>query len=74
MTSGITDAELKKVLSHLIQDKEFVMSLLSYYNMSVLEFFKFIFRLETGIFKGAFLTKVGRLVKEAGYDLDVRKK
>lgn len=41
--------------------------------MTIMDFFKFIFRLDIGIFKGAFLTKIGKLVNNAGYDVKLRK-
>lgn len=41
--------------------------------MTIMDFFKFIFRLDIGIFKGAFLKKIGKLVSNTGYDVKLRK-
>lgn len=73
MIDSSSDSELKKTVCEVIQDKKFVEQILESYDMTVLDFFKFVFRLDMGIFKGAFLTKISHIVNGVGYDVKFRK-
>ena len=73
MSQKATDSEMKKTICEFIQDKKFIETLMAQYDMTIMDFLKFIFRLDIGIFKGAFLTKIGKIVNNAGYDVKLRK-
>jgi len=44
-------------------------AVLEFFNMSIQDFFKFIFRCDTSIFKGPYLSKLQRILRENGYDV-----
>lgn len=69
MREGISDGDLKKTIVTILQDTAYVASVLDFFNMNIQDFFKFIFRRETSIFKGPYLTKLQRTLRENGYDI-----
>lgn len=48
----------KKQILEMLQNAKFMEDFLSYYDMSIYDFFKYLFRIEPDIFKGSFLTRV----------------
>lgn len=48
----------KKQIIEMLSDAKFMESFLSHYDMTVFEFFKFLFRLEPDLFKGSFSKRV----------------
>lgn len=69
MREGISDSELKKAIVVILQDTSFMNAVLEFFNMSIQDFFKFIFRCDTSIFKGPYLSKLQRILRENGYDV-----
>ena len=69
MRYDTNDVETKKTLIALFQDKPFVDEFLKFYNISIQEFFKFIFRNEMSVFKGPYISKVSKILKDAGYEV-----
>lgn len=68
MTDKQSDAELKSVIVMMLQDKEFIQAILEFYSLSIQDFFKFMFRLDTAIFKGPFLAKLQKIVYAYEYN------
>lgn len=52
------ESRLRKAILSLLDDSKFVSGLMDRYGMTVFDFFKFLFRMEPSVFKGAFITKV----------------
>lgn len=69
MKDGQTDAELKQTIVAILQDKEFILEVLEFYNLNIQDFFKFMFRLDTTIFKGPFLAKLQKIVYACKYEI-----
>ena len=69
MKIGCKDIEIKKHIIMMLQDKTFINNVLEYFNLSLFDFFQFLFRRDTSIFKGPFLNKVARIVKEKKYKI-----
>ena len=69
MKEGISDIDLKRTIICILQDKNFVDSVLEFYNLSVQDFFKFMFRRDTTIFKGPYLSKLQKVIQESGYKI-----
>lgn len=69
MKVGVSDTDLKRIIIDIIEDKKFVNALLEFFNINIQEFFKFIFRCDTSIFKGPFLNKIQKTLKANGYDI-----
>lgn len=69
MKVGTSDTDLKHIIIDIIEDKKFVDALLELFNINIQEFFKFIFRCDTSIFKGQFLNKIQKTLEANGYDI-----
>lgn len=69
MRYGTDDNEIKRTLILLFQDKPFVDEFLQFYNITIQDFFKFIFRNEMSVFKGPYISKVSKILKDVGYDV-----
>lgn len=69
MRYGTDDNEMKKTLIMLFQDKPFVDEFLEFYNISIQDFFKFIFRNEMSVFKGPYISKISKILKDVGYEV-----
>ena len=67
MKNGVSENDLKQVIVEIIQDRKFVDGLMDFYNLSMHEFFKFMFRRETSVFRGPFLNKLHKVLRECGY-------
>lgn len=52
------DAKTRKAILQVLDDSDLVSDVMDMYNMTVFDFFKFLFRMEPGVFKGAFIPKV----------------
>lgn len=69
MKDDISDVDLKKIIVAILQDKEFVLNLLDFYNLNIQDFFRFMFRLDTAIFKGPYLMKLQKIIVQNGYKI-----
>lgn len=52
------DATIKKTLLQLLNDAEFMSSILAYYNITIYEFFALLYKNYASIFKGSYLKKI----------------
>lgn len=52
------ELKLKKAIIGLLDDSPFMTGLLARYNMTIFEFFKFLYRMEPSVFRGAFIPKL----------------
>lgn len=68
MEDNASDADLKQIIVTILQDKDFILSLLEFYNLSIQDFFKFMFRRDIAIFKGPYLTKLQKIIAQNGYN------
>lgn len=73
MTSK-SDSDAKRLIIELIEDKEFVIQLLDYYNITIFDFFKLMFRTEMTVFKGSFLTRISKIVNDIDYSKQMKAK
>ena len=51
----------------MLNDVDVMQAILKEYNMTVLDFFKFLFRLCPSVFKGLFVKKVQKTIKDKPY-------
>lgn len=63
----------KKQILDMLQNAKFMEEILSYYDMNVYEFFKFLFRLEPDIFKGSFLKRVQKALRYKKYAIKAKR-
>lgn len=69
LTENMEEKEMKSLIVQIFQDKPFVMHILESFDLTFQEFFKFIFRTDLAIFKGPYLHKLQRILKECKYDI-----
>ena len=62
----------RKTVIDLLNNNEFMSNILENYNMTILDFFKFLFRLCPSIFKGFFVKKVQKTLKTKKYAKSVK--
>lgn len=61
------DQVLRKTIIYILNDSEFMEEILDRYSMNVYEFFKFLYRTEPTLFKGQFVTRIQRALKDKSY-------
>lgn len=61
------DQVLRKAIIYILNDSEFMEEILDRYSMNVYEFFKFLYRTEPTLFKGQFVTRIQRALKDKSY-------
>lgn len=69
LTENMEEKEMKNLIVQIFQDKPFVMHILESFDLTFQEFFKFIFRTDLAIFKGPYLHKLQRILRECKYDI-----
>ena len=62
----------RNAIIDLLNDVDLMQQILKDYNMTVLDFFKFLFRLCPSIFKGLFVRKIQKTLKNKPYAKDIR--
>ena len=67
------DSEIKKEFIQLLNDEQFVEQVLSYYNITVYDFFKLIYSQYSSIFKGPYLKKVKSELASKRYKMQSRR-
>ena len=67
MADQNSDVKIKNSIVALLKDQDFVKEILDRYDITIMEFFKFLFRLDFSVFKKPFLNKLNKLVKSFGY-------
>lgn len=63
------DVALKNAIIDLLTDKAFVTGLVEFYNMSLQDFLLFIFKHNSAVFKGPYLSKIQKTLASVGYEL-----
>ena len=63
----------KKQILDMLQNATFMDQLLSYYDINIYEFFKFLFRLEPDLFKGSFLKRVQKAMRYKQYAIKAKR-
>ena len=61
------DHARKNAMLDMLNDIDFMNDVLEQYNMTILDFFKFLFRLCPSTFKGMFVKKLQNAVKDKPY-------
>ena len=67
------DSALKKAFIQLLNDESFVEQVLSYYNITVYDFFKLIYSQYSSIFKGPYLKKIKSELASKRYKIQSRR-
>ena len=62
-----TDGAIKKSILKLLDDDKFVEQLLEYYNLSVFDLFKLLYKMFSSVFKGMYLVKVRKTIAGKKY-------
>lgn len=62
-----TDSVLKKTIIQILEDDEFIEYILNYYNMSIYDFFKVLYKQFGTIFSGIYLKKVKKTIENKNY-------
>lgn len=62
----------KKAIIDMVQDEQFINDILSLYDMNILDFFRFMFRLCPSLFKGLFLKRIQSIVADKQYAKSIR--
>ena len=63
----------KKQILDMLQNAHFMDELLSYYDIDIYEFFKFLFRLEPDLFKGSFLKRIQKAMRYKKYAIKAKR-
>lgn len=66
------DTIRKKAIIEMVQDDAFITDVLELYDMNILDFFRFMFRLCPSLFKGLFLKRVQSIVADKQYAKSIR--
>ena len=61
------ETALKNAVIKLLQDSEFMEGTLARYSMTIMDFFKFLFRLDSSIYRGNFIPKIQKAIKNRKY-------
>lgn len=67
------DAILRKTIIEILNDVRFMNKLLEYYNMTIFDFFKYLYRQESSLFKGQFLKRLQKAMKYKKYAITAKK-
>ena len=67
------DAILRKTIIEILNDVRFMTKLLEYYNMTIFDFFKYLYRQESSLFKGQFLKRLQKAMKYKKYAITAKK-
>lgn len=67
LASEKNDHARKNAILDMLDDLEFMHDVLEQYNMTILDFFKFLFRLCPSTFKGMFVRKLQNVLKDKPY-------
>lgn len=62
----------KKAIIDMVQDEQFINDILNLYDMNILDFFRFMFRLCPSLFKGLFLKRIQAIVADKQYAKSVK--
>ncbi|MBP5785449.1 MAG: hypothetical protein J6W16_07710 [Methanobrevibacter sp.] len=62
----------RKAMINLLNDNDFMANILENYNMTILDFFRFLFRLCPSVFKGFFVKKVQKTLKNKKYAKSIK--
>ena len=63
----------KKQILDMLQNAQFMEDLLSYYDIDIYEFFKFLFRIEPDLFRGSFLKRIQKALRYKKYAIKAKK-
>lgn len=61
------DTQLKKIFLQLLDDEEFILNTLDYYNIDIYEFFKIIYKNYSALFNTLFIKKVREKIQNHTY-------
>lgn len=61
------ESALKNAVLAMLKDSAFMSALLERYSMNVFEFFKFLFRMDSSIYRGSFIQKVQKAISRKKY-------
>ena len=61
------DSTMKRMIITVLEDVEFMTDLLEQYNMTILDFFKFLYRQESSLFKTVFIQRIQRAITNKPY-------
>ena len=67
------DTMTRKTIIDMLNDSKFMTKLLSYYNMTIFDFIKFLFRQESSLFKGQFIKRISKSLKRKKYVVQDKK-
>lgn len=67
-----TEQIKRKIVIDILNDNEFMNDILEKYNMKIMDFFRFLFRLCPSIFKGFFVKKIQKTIKNKKYAKSVK--
>lgn len=63
----VDDTMMRKTIIDMLNDSKFMVKLLKYYNMTIFDFIKFLFRQEPSLFKGQFVKRISKSLKYKKY-------
>lgn len=58
---------MRNVIIKFLADSKFMEGLLKKYSMTIFDFFKFLFRMDSSIYKGNFVQKVQKVISHRKY-------
>lgn len=61
------DTMMRKTIIDMLNDSKFMVKLLKYYNMTIFDFIKFLYRQEPSLFKGQFVKRIQKSLKYKKY-------
>lgn len=64
---NVDDTIMRKTIIDMLNDSKFMVKLLKYYNMTIFDFIKFLFRQEPSLFKGQFVKRISKSLKYKKY-------
>lgn len=67
LNSQNTDSVLRKTIIQILDDDEFIKYILNYYNMSIYDFFKVLYKQFGAIFNGIYLKKIKKTIENKEY-------
>ena len=68
------DSTIKRTLVEILENEDFMSKILSYYNITIYEFFKLLYKNYASIFKGLYLKKIRHEVEGKSYAKPIRRK
>lgn len=67
MSSANSEIKSRRSIIQFLDDESFVTAIMSRYGMNIFDLFKFMFRVDSQVFKPQFATTIGEVIKNKSY-------